>query len=177
MSTIPPPPHRPRLGDTWNSRDFPVLLEISHLADTGQRVLPAQVASATGLTEEDVDLAIEALVLTGLLIENRNKVKFNGGGDRYIILAGWLNPSERGRRLVGLWPSQQTALELMLEQLQAIADNPATTEDGRSRAKKILDAFAGTGREIAVQVAASIITGQLVTSSPGQLTEPPTPTW
>lgn len=160
MTDLPPPP-RPRLDDTWNSRDLPLLVEIADLADRLKTVQPSAVAAATGLGDDDVKAAVQALVHAGFLHEDRAKLGLNGAGEIYLVLPGWLIPSERGRRAVGLWPSEQTALDRMVDQLKAIADDAAADEDTRGRARRILDSLVDGGREVGLAVASAIITGQV----------------
>lgn len=150
-----------RLDDTWACRDLPVLVEVAGIADKLDTVQPSRVAAATGLDDHDVLAAIQALVHAGYLHENRSKLGLNGSGDIYVVMPGWLIPSERGRRAVGLWPSEETALDRMVEKLRAIAEDAEADEETRSRARRILDNILAGGREIGLAVASAMITGQV----------------
>jgi DNA-binding IscR family transcriptional regulator len=62
------------LDDTWQSRDFPLLLEVARQADRQPQRLwlsIAQVAEATGLSEEDVRTAAHWLSQAGLVRADR----------------------------------------------------------------------------------------------------------
>ena len=150
-----------RLDDTWGSRDLPVLVEVADLADGLKTVQPARVAAATGLNNDQVLAAIQALVHAEYLHEDRSKLGLNGSGEIYLVMPGWLIPSERGRRAVGLWPSEQTALDRMVEQLRVIAEDADADDDTRGRARRILDNIVDGGRDIGLAVASAIVTGQV----------------
>ena len=135
-----------------------MLLEVARLLDAGERgIRTDEVVDAVGLSETEVAAAFEALIdvhLTGGHTPPR-------AGHVSHVITGM---TERGRREVGIWPSEQTALERMIEQLQAIADNTDADDDTRSRARKALDSFTGAGRDIAISVASAIVTGQVAGS-------------
>lgn len=106
--------------------------------------------------------AIQALVHSGFLNEDPRKIMRNGSGDIHAVMPGWLIPTEKGRRAVGLWP---TALDRIVAQLEAIANDAQEDDDTRSRARRILDGFTGAGREIGLAVAAAVLTGQVTGTS------------
>lgn len=157
----PRPLARLQLTDTWNSRDLPVLVAISSLSDELEGVDPDGVAVSLGLSSGEVLAAIQALVHGGLLHEDPSKVGLNAGGEIFYTMPGWLIPSAEGRRAVGLWPSEETALDRMVEQLKAIANDTGADETTRSRAKRILDTLLDGGRDLGIAVAAAVITGQI----------------
>lgn len=67
MPIPPPPPSRPPLGDRWHTREFPVLLEVAHALDAGDRVNLTEVASEVGISAAQIQEAINALDEAGYL--------------------------------------------------------------------------------------------------------------
>jgi hypothetical protein len=84
-------------------------------------------------------------------------VELVGGGGFVSRVSG------DARRLVGSWPTPETALDRMIEALEAIAANIATDEDTRSRARKLLDGFQSAGRDVASAAARAAITSHIPT--------------
>lgn len=144
------------LPDTWNSRDFPVLLEAARRIDAeiGAGVRFADIAQATGLSEDDVVIAARALDDAGL-VELRLLMPAKAG--RIVRITA------RARQLVGHWPTEQTALDRIIAALEAIASN-TDDEDTRSNARKFADFLRTSANTVGLSVAAAAITGQL----PGQ---------
>lgn len=142
------------VGDTWRSRDEPVLRVAAHLLEMaqppGSSVADRAIAEESGLPLDDV--------VRGLLALNSG---------RYLAIQSWSalsgTPSvvveeltERGRRLVGLWPAETIAAD-MVEALERAAD--ATSDDEqRGRIRSAARAFAGMSRDVAVDVLAAIVT-------------------
>lgn len=142
------------LPDTWNSRDLPVLREIARAIDIDvnhQGVRFEDLPGLTGLDFDQVYMACRALESEGL-ITVRLLMPVRKG--RVTAING------RARKLVGLWPSEETALDRILTALEAIATN-TNDEDTRTRARKILDALSGAGQTIGISVATAAITGQI----------------
>lgn len=75
-------------------------------------------------------------------------------------VAGVAEISREAQRLVGAWPSPETATDRLIAALEKIAVS-SDNEDERTRARRVLDAFAGSGRQIAVGVATAVVTGQV----------------
>lgn len=145
------------LPDTWHTRERPTLLEAARLleeAAPGQGAPFASLRERTGLDDADLFRALKALELEGL------------------IEVGWTMPahgarvkriSGDARRLVGLWPTPESAFDRMIMALEAIAEHGDNTDE-RSRARKILEGLSGAGKSIGISVATTMVTGQL----PGQ---------
>ena len=58
----------PRNEDAWATRDYPVLVEVARLIDSGNPTpAPGAVAAAVGMTQEEVELAAKALRRRGLV--------------------------------------------------------------------------------------------------------------
>jgi hypothetical protein len=68
--------------------------------------------------------------------------------------------SGQALREVGAWPSPDSTADRLIAALQQIADNTVDPET-RTRARKILEGFAGSCRQIAVGVAAALTTGAI----------------
>lgn len=102
--------------------------------------------------------SISALVHAGLLHEDVKK-KTYADNQLWMTFPGWLVPSERGRREVGLWPSEETALDLIVKQLEIIAGNTGEDEDTRTRAKRVLDGLLESGQALGLSVAAAVVSG------------------
>jgi hypothetical protein len=145
-----------KLDDTWNNRDYPVLREAARGAERNAPEIGPDlhdIAEATGLSIEAVDTAARALEGAGLI---------QLGWSMGIGNATVEEISPEARRLVGLWPTPETALDRMVAALEAIAAN-TDDEDTRTRAWKALDAISGAGRSIGIAVASAAITGQIPT--------------
>jgi hypothetical protein len=141
------------LDDVWHSRDLPVLREVCRTKEQQQRgfVDLKPISESLGLSYEEVTAA-------ALNLERAGLVELLGGFGSGLPHVK--DVSEQALREVGLWPSPDTALDRMVAALQAIATN-TDDEDTRTRARKILEGFAGAGRQIGVTVAAAALTGQL----------------
>lgn len=141
------------LADTWNNRDLPVLRTVVAYLDQnpGDALRAIAVANETGLTEQDVERAGTALRDAGL-------VQVQGAAELNVIFFHGI--SAEARRVAGSWPTSETATERLIAALEHLAVH-GDTEDARSRARKILDGFAGAGHQIAIGVTTAVITGQL----------------
>lgn len=141
------------LPDTRHSRDLPVLRSIAAQLEGrslyGYATI-SQVAEDLSLNDDDVQRAIRALEGEGLIRRHENPGLFG----RVVGMSG------EARRLVGLWPTAETALDRMIAALEAIAEN-TEDDDTRSRARKILDGLTGASRTIGLSVATAAITGQI----------------
>jgi hypothetical protein len=146
------------LDDTWASRDLPVLKAIAALLDQtpGQPLFMDDLCAAVAdlVSAEDVARAVTALHDAQIVEAGYEPPR--GGAAR---LGGVRSISGEGRRLVGMWPTPETALDRMLaalEQIEATSDDPAK----RGRARQLRDGLLGAGRDLAVEVIAATITRQ-----------------
>ena len=103
------------LRDRWESRDRPALLELARQLDETRSTLH------TG--DPDIMAAVVALMPTYL----DAKVQRSGGGEPYVATIRGL--TDRGRREVGLWPSETAAADALLELLQQAADQVDDEDD------------------------------------------------
>lgn len=144
------------LADTWDWRDLPVLRAIvQELDSTMEPVMLPTIGALTGLDGDDVKRAVLALDRAGLITASWTEA---GGGEKFVHFVRDVGATAFS--LVGAWPSPDTGVDRMIAALEAIARN-SPTEDERTRAQKILDLFVGAGRDIAVSVATTMITGQM----------------
>jgi len=148
----PPDGSQPN-ADTWNSRDLPVL----RVAVQGVDAEPVigitftEVAEHTGLSLDDVYRSAKAMESAGLV------------GLREVMGTGHSRINEvdgRARVIAGQWPSEETGFDRMIAALEAIAAN-SEDPDTRTRARKILEGFAGAGKTIGIGVTTAVITGQM----------------
>jgi hypothetical protein len=142
-----------QLDDVWHSRDLPVLREVCRTNQQQRGPVDLEPISETlGIGYEQVTAAALNLERDGLV---ELLYGFGAGVTHVKDVTG------QALREVGLWPSPDTALDRMIAALQEIAAN-TDDEDTRSRARKILEGFAGAGRQIGVAVTAAALTGQRV---------------
>jgi hypothetical protein len=140
-------------SDTWYGRDLSVLVEVVRRFDeepTG-RVSMWEVADASGLSEDDVIRAAQALTNAGLVTTSGTMTK---------SMESFRGVSTEARRHAGLRPSPEAVADRLVAALQAAADS-ASEGEPRTRARRALDAFVAAGRDFAVDVAAGFTTKQL----------------
>lgn len=145
------------LDDTWFSRDFPVLVEVTRLCADRPRswIDVADVIEAVGLPQRDVEHAVLAL---------RDDGYFDtiAEGGQVVSSIGKLQPS--ARRATGMWPTSASALERMIAALDAIADN-TDDEDDRTKARRFAAWLRTSATTVGLSVASATLTGQLPGSS------------
>lgn len=138
-----------QLPDVWANRDFVVLRELCRRFDERRQFIDLDtIAEATGLNTNDVERAARNLERDGLVTI---------GSGLGILFS---DVSADAFRLVGLWPTPETALDRMITALEQLAER-GETEDDRSRARKILDNLRGASTQVAIGVATAAINGQL----------------
>lgn len=143
------------MTDRWYDEHLPVLVAAVEGVDTDNDfggIRLHDIAYQTDLSEEQVMRALRALESDGL-VEVRWVMPARAG--RVTRVSG------EARRLVGVWPTPDTALDRMIQALEAIADNTEADDDTRTRARKILYNLAGAGRQIGIGVATAMATGQI----------------
>jgi hypothetical protein len=133
---------------------LPVLDALVDLVDNPnmEAVRPQEVSKATGLSEGDVLLALQALEADDL-IEVRWLAK-NAGIARVAGVSG------NARRIVGAWPSPEQYADRLLEALEEQARS-ASDETERTRVRRVLDAIRDVGRDVLVQAAATALAGRV----------------
>lgn len=141
------------LPDTWHARDLPVLRELVRLCDETplEYVTIEEVIEATGLSELEVTRSGVALASDGL-------IKKLGNMDQ--VLSDFIEPSAEARRLVGSWPTSESALDRMISALETIAANSDDEED-RTKAQRFAVWLRTGASTVGLSVASAAITGQL----------------
>lgn len=142
------------VADTWNDRELPVLEAAVRGVDAGRMhggIRFNDIASQTGLTVEDVYVAARALEDAGFIA---NAYVSPGTHSRVTSVSG------AARERVGSWPSADVGADRLLEAVQRLADSASTDED-RSRLRKLLDALGGVSRDVLVSVVSASISGQM----------------
>ena len=136
-----------KLDDVWASRDYPVLREITSRLDQGDRsVLPHHLAAATGLPEEQVQLALSAL-------ERRHFIEGSHANDKIMSVR---EISATAYLITGLHPDGDDALSGLISALRQAADE-TNDEAERGRLRKAADALAVVGRDLGVGLMTAVI--------------------
>lgn len=146
-----------RLEDTWNPREWPVLREaarLTEIAPIGVGARLHEISDATGLDDDTVFRAVRVLADDGLVDV---AWRIPPRGSRVTQISG------EARRLVGLWPTTETALDRIIDALEAIAEH-TDDEDTRTNAQKFRAWLKSGASTVGFGVAQAAITGQL----PGQ---------
>lgn len=144
------------MESTWAPRDLPVLTAVVELWEetfpSTSSIGRLEVVERTGLTNDDVDRAIFALVEAGYIewVPNR-------GGDR---IYSWriVGVSSSARRLVGQWPSPEELVTQVVRALEAAAENEPD-EEKRSKLKVAASSIGSFAKDIVTNVAANLIAG------------------
>lgn len=152
MPTPPPPPSRPPLPDRWNTRDFPFLLELARALDANGDINQDAIAADLHLTEDDINAAWHALREGGYLRTLDRPRRLGDGRFAHLAL------TERGRRAVGLWPSERSgdALVDLFRQAADLTDDP----EEKSRLRAAAGAIMSIGRDITADLGAAWVRSQ-----------------
>lgn len=120
------------MESTWERRDLPVLHAVAAVLDPspGTGLQMQTIIEDSGLPEEQVIAALVAL-LSGRYIEGEMLRGF-GGHVRQVLVSA---VTERGRRAVGLWPSDD-ALTALVAALQEAAEETGDSEERSSAAAR-----------------------------------------
>jgi DNA-binding transcriptional MocR family regulator len=143
-----------RLDDVWNSRDYPVLMEVARILDQPGPAVPRirQVAAATGLSEADVTAAGVALERRGLVTLG---AKSAGGS-----FAWFTDISGSAYLLTGLHPDGDDAFSRLISALTQAAELTADPDE-KSRIRRAVDGLLGISRDISVGITTAVITAQV----------------
>lgn len=153
MTTVPPPPSRPPVSDRWHSRDFPLLLEVARALDARTAIDAQALADDLQMSMADVDSAWHALREAGYL-RTLNRPRRLGDGAMSA-----LELTERGRRAVGLWPSEKAADTLvdLLRQAEDLTDDP----EEKTLIRRAAGALGSVSRDVLTDVVAAIARQQM----------------
>ncbi|GAA1822070.1 hypothetical protein HC028_23170 [Planosporangium flavigriseum] len=142
------------VNSTWEDRDLPVLRAIVEKWDEGvNTVTPAGIAARTGLPEDVVQRALLAL--------DREDPPFFTPVDGSTLvgkhISGVKEPTGHARRTVGTWPTPEALADRLVQALAQAADNEPD-EEKRGWLKKTAAWFGSAGRDVAVDIASSVVT-------------------
>ena len=133
----------------WEERELPILDAIAGVEDDqGEKVERIDtIVDLTGLERRDVALGLRALLDAGYVdaIDASSPIVGDEGAE--FLNIGLL---ERGRRVIGQWPSEDAGDDL-LELIRERADN-ATTEEERSRLRRLFDAGKAVGGKTLTEI-------------------------
>ncbi len=139
--------------DRWYRLDLPVLEAAVELDADGQSIEGSPLATATGLGEDEIALALQAL-LEANYFEGRVTKTF--GPTRIIHIHGI---TEKARRETGQWPSGDL-YESLLAVLRADIERTDDPEK-KTKLQAMRDAASSIGRDVVVEVLTRVATGQL----------------
>lgn len=135
------------MEDTWASRDLPVLDATVRLMETNNLPAVRDIAAAAGMDIEATGRALEALEGTYVDLS-----KSAGGPESWNVRA----VSADARRAVGQWPTAESLITRLVEAFSTAADQEPDPEK-KSRLRSIAGMLGGTGRQIAIDVAARVV--------------------
>ncbi|RMB75449.1 hypothetical protein AYK61_01380 [Rhodococcus sp. SBT000017] len=141
------------MGTQWSERDRPVLVEAVAYCDEHQVVRWHDLTDVTGLDYKEMRHAFDALA-------GATPPFFGHSDDDEFGVVLFSRPTERARREVGQWPSAESVLEALIQQLVETERDDSQTEDTRSRARKIRDAPTEGGGQVVGGVITAVIAGQ-----------------
>jgi len=151
------------LPDTWHTREIHVL---RHIVAESDKERPHDMTAGEISNRMNVDgqpWYDLRLVLAAL------KTLERGGFvtmDWRHGIGGQVDPAEsrvidfdaRAYGLTGMWPSPEAGAQHLITVLEQIAANTENSDDTRTRAEKIKELLIGSGQQLAVTVAAALIT-------------------
>lgn len=137
------------MEDTWAARELPVLAATVHLLEESYMVTVTDIATRTGLDEQAVARALEAL--DPVYVDFR---KTTTGGDPtfwYVLKA-----TPAARQAVGQWPTAETLIAALAAELSTAAADEQDSE------RKGLLAYAArligdTLRDVSVRAAEAVL--------------------
>jgi hypothetical protein len=144
--------------DTWAARDLPVLAATVQLLEESYMVTVTDIAARTGLEEQAVARALEALA--PVFVDFR---KTTTGGDPTFWYVLKVTPA--ARQTVGQWPTGETLITALARELAAAA------QDERDAERKGLLVYAArliddTLRDVSVRAADSVLGPSLAAWQP-----------
>jgi hypothetical protein len=139
------------MESTWPGRDLPVLRAIVEIDDrTGESLTPDDLTRATGIAYADVARALRALAS-----ERPPFFEYSTVADGSVVIIA--NPTGHARRTVGQWPTPEDLADQIITALEDAATN-ASSEEERSRARKMLDGAKGIGKGVLTGVLIKVLT-------------------
>jgi hypothetical protein len=146
--------------DTWAARDLPVLSATVQLLEESYMVTVTDIAARTGLDEQAVARALEAL--DPVFVDFR---KTTTGGDPtfwYVLKA-----TPAARQAVGQWPSPEALVSALARELAAAAqeEQDAERKGLLVYAARLID---DTLRDVSLRAAEAVLGPSLAGWQPGQ---------
>ncbi len=140
-------------GDTWRSRDLPIVEYVTRVDAEGRRARGSdEIAGATGLDQRDVRIGLAALIEAGYLAA-AGRLNVPGATPSRDFVNIW--PLERARRASGQWPAEDAYDEFLrrLEAQLAATDDPGE----RSRLERLRDSALEVGRHVLGELIADTV--------------------
>jgi hypothetical protein len=141
------------LSSTW-PRDFALLRYVAPILDAN----PGKAISLKDIGLNVAGIAKDELMPAGVALLGGNYVEaktLNAYGG--IVGLTFTGITERGRRAVGLWPSEDLAASLIAA-LKAAEETPSTPESERTKLRKAVEVLGSMSKDIVTGVVAGIIT-------------------
>lgn len=133
--------------ELWTQVDLPVLTElVNRLEVEGVRRVDTPLPMK-GLTEPQVQGALRRLEAGGYIAGVATQMSYP------VIVTG---VTERALRAVGAWPTAEVFVDRLLGALKQMSEEGQTPHE-RGRARRLLDAFIGVGRDVVVNAAGSAL--------------------
>jgi hexokinase len=142
-------------GDTWFSRDLPVLMETVALYDRASFgfITFQQVSERTGLSNDVLSRSLRGLRAAGYI-----ETRLTGGSDPGQHLVTTISAS--ARVVAGLWPSESTIVERLLGALEE-ESRAAPTEEQRAKLRRLREAMIETGTQLVARIIGEVVAPHL----------------
>lgn len=127
--------------ETWTTHELPLLRIALREDDAGSQADFAEMAAETGIDQEQVWLAVRALLNAGYV-------------DAFLGNArtGTVNSvTERTRRELGSWPSPESLVDQLARAFADAAEQEAEPEQ-KTKLRAVADGLGGAGRSVAVDL-------------------------
>jgi hypothetical protein len=142
------------MGDRWQRRDFPVLVEATRQVDAREAVDVHAMAVAADTDEDGVDEALAALEDAGYLDTIRGPTRTSGDAQLHGVRL-----RERGLRATGLWPNDDDQADALVQVLEQAADQVSDGDD-QSALRKAGRLLRGVPAAVLADVTAALIRQQ-----------------
>jgi hypothetical protein len=140
---------------TWEKQELPFLQRLAEPIDHRRPQSGYyDFATSLGLTNREATDMLKDLKLAGYIV----LFVMDNGGDRFVSI-DTLRLAPDGRRLLGLWPRDESQAEQLVTAMVAELDErlaAAETEEERSKLRAVLSGLGGASRDIAVSVLAEV---------------------
>jgi hypothetical protein len=141
------------MDSSWETRELVVLeAAVRHFDDPDAASLdPSQIAQMTGLDESSAMRALRSLVTAAPpYVVGVTTAEF-------AFPTMLTDVTERARRTVGQWPTPEGLSNRIVAAIEEVAAN-ASSEDERSRARRVLESVGGVGKGVLTAVLAKVLT-------------------